>query len=1051
MASEFIEVISPNAKTQIEMIMGEVDKLADKIRKIPEFKLSNSPSGADDNIKKLTADLALQAKEIDNLKNKLAGLNQEKQKSATLTTQQKVDNAIILKQEKQQATLTSAYADAYAKLNTQRTIAKTKLQDEISAVKQNNAEIRKAQKEFDVLNKKVAAADKAVGRFSDANRKINGLASSVGNLMAAFGVTTGLYLFANIAKDIYQVTKQLQSLDLALKMVSGSQEEFANNQSFLKNLAEQYGIEIKGLTKNFTEFWVASKGKLEAEQIKAIFTSISKSVAVMGLSVEQQDSAFLALQQMMSKGTVQAEELKKQLGNALPGAVKAATMAYQALHPELKVTEKLFMEQMKAGKVLSSELLPELAKAYEKLYGIENVKRAETLQAAQERLANSWTDLVRSMNESETGGISMFFKTIIDGATDAMKSIGWLNDDWDKLLEKSMGEGRAKGDVAFEKAFMKNIKQVSKDGKLVSFNELGKDNGKQFYENAKGQLTEEQITLKVLNESRQKHIELKEEELKLRIEWQRLVDEGNDPVGTKRKLERLYKEIGTIETVIGIARQRAGLDKASPKASADTATTKAQIEAERKSEKDRLKAIEDSAKIEYDLKISNLEKQKQLAQDEIDLANAVTQNKEIQYQDVIDATKYYNGFLIAIEKAKYDEEVRLAGENSKEKEIAYNKWFISTLKLSKEMAESLLKVTKDFAKEGNDVASKMLSDFEENAKKFEEIDKRMKDGKADNDKERLESQRRAFNEFMGNLAGKSGFGESFDLLGQINPETGKTIMGDLLDTDDKGEKAKAYFLAVSTVAQDAMNAIDQADEERYQRRLARLDKEEATALKYAGDGAAAKAKIEADFDKKRKELEIKEWKRKQKVAIVNIAIDTAQAAMASWKNTGFPWAAAAAIAMGAIQIGIVASQKMPEYFKGTDNAEAGLAWTQERGAEIVLDKHNRVKTFGSDGGAQLTMLDKGDKVKTADQTKKLMFDAGLNSILSDNGIKEAKIEIINKGLTVSEMREVMMETLGVRSTQNINFDKNGFSTYISKNGNITRRNEDRGSGIGITL
>ena len=110
---------------------------------------------------------------------------------------------------------------------------------------------------------------------------------------------------------------------------------------------------------------------------------------------------------------VETEELKKQLGNALPGAIKAATMAYQTLHPEMKVTEEFFMEQMKAGKVLSSELLPELAKAYEKLYGIENVKRAETLQAAQERLQNSWTDLVRSMNSSETGGISLFFKFII--------------------------------------------------------------------------------------------------------------------------------------------------------------------------------------------------------------------------------------------------------------------------------------------------------------------------------------------------------------------------------------------------------------------------------------------------------------------------------------------------------------------------------------------------------------------------------------------------------------------------------------------------------------
>ena len=80
-----------------------------------------------------------------------------------------------------------------------------------------------------------------------------------------------------------------------------------------------------------------------------------------------------------------------------------------------------------------------------------------------------------------------------------------------------------------------------------------------------------------------------------------------------------------------------------------------------------------------------------------------------------------------------------------------------------------------------------------------------------------------------------------------------------------------------------------------------------------------------------------------------------------------------------------------------------------------------------------------------------MFNSELNNLLTDNGIKEAKIEIVNKGLTVDEMDLIMAKHLGSRSTQNINFDKNGFSTYISKNGNITRRNEDRGSGIGITV
>ncbi len=914
---------------------------------------------------------------------------------------------------------------AYVQLTANREKAKNKLQDLIASERASSAEIRKAQKEFDVLNKKVAAADKAVGRFSDANRKINGLASSVGNLMTAFGVGTGLYLAVDIAKNIFNTTLSLQEMDLSLNAVSGSLKKFEENSAFLKRISFAYGGNIEKLTHSFVQFYASAKDKIAEREIKNIFESITKSGAFLGLSMERQERGFLALQQMMSKTTVMAEELRGQLSESLPNAVGTMTKAYQNLHPEMKVTEKFFLEQVKAGKVLSAEILPEYAKQLEISLGIENTEKINTARVAIGRLKLAWIQLIKAVTESNLGsitgqtfaGMSIIGTALLDKIKRGFQNVGQLASE---SMQKGMEEGRESAE--------KGIYDETIDKRLNKAREQIKKAQKEYLaENLALQANQRKLRFTpktAVNEQIIKDLEQQ-------------IEQGSNIVG-------FWK--GYVEQSAEIIKELK-----SPKVGAEATTTKAQIEAEKREREKRLKSIEEANKLEYDLKMSNLEVQKQLAQDEIDLANAITQNKEIQYQDVIDATKYYNGVLIAIEKAKYDEEVRLAGENSKEKEIAYNKWFISTLKLSKEMAESLLKVTKDFAKEGNDVAKQMLSDIEENAKAFEDIDKRMTDRKIKNDKDKLESQRRAFNEFMGGLADKSGFKETFDLLGQINPETGKTIMGDLLDTDDKGEKAKAYFLAVSTVAQDAMNAIDQADEERYQRRLARLEKEKEVALSFAGDSAAAKAKIEADFDKKKKALEIKEFKRKQKMTIANIAIDTAQAAMASWAKTGFPWAAAAAIAMGAIQIGIVAAQKPPEYWTGTDNAEAGLAWSNERGAEIITDKNDRIKDFGDNKGARLTMMAKGDKVYTASETKKIMFNSELNNLLTDNGIKDAKIEIVNKGLTVEEMDLVLAKHLGNRTVQSINFDKNGFSAYVSKNGNITRDNYSRGSGIGQTF
>ena len=96
-------------------------------------------------------------------------------------------------------------------------------------------------------------------------------------------------------------------------------------------------------------------------------------------------------------------------------------------------------------------------------------------------------------------------------------------------------------------------------------------------------------------------------------------------------------------------------------------------------------------------------------------------------------------------------------------------------------------------------------------------------------------------------------------------------------------------------------------------------------------------------------------------------------------------------------------------------------------------------------------MEKGDKVKTASETKRIMFDAGLNSILSDNGIKEAKIEIVNKGLTVDEMDMVIGKHFANIQTNHTSFDQRGIQQWSEKNGNRTIRNANRGSGIGFKV
>jgi hypothetical protein len=58
--------------------------------------------------------------------------------------------------------------------------------------------------------------------------------------------------------------------------------------------------------------------------------------------------------------------------------------------------------------------------------------------------------------------------------------------------------------------------------------------------------------------------------------------------------------------------------------------------------------------------------------------------------------------------------------------------------------------------------------------------------------------------------------------------------------------------------------------------------------------------------------------------LFNIAIDTAQGIISALASTPPNVPLSVAIGLGAVQIGLVASQKVPQYFDGTDNHTGGL-------------------------------------------------------------------------------------------------------------------------------
>lgn len=271
---------------------------------------------------------------------------------------------------------------------------------------------------------------------------------------------------------------------------------------------------------------------------------------------------------------------------------------------------------------------------------------------------------------------------------------------------------------------------------------------------------------------------------------------------------------------------------------------------------------------------------------------------------------------------------------------------------------------------------------------------------------------------------------------------------DLLDSAETfTEKFAVYFNSIGEVAQDAFNFISAEGQKNFDAEKERLQAQYDISLKYAGDNKAAQEKLADDLEKKKKEIDYREAKAKQKQALFNIAIDTAQAVISAVAESpltfGLPWSAFA-LALGATQAALVASQEIPRYWMGGTH-DGGLMMVNDgKGSnykETVVTPDGKV--MKPQGRNVIMDAPAGTEIFTANQ-----WDAKLAEMLQGKGIDMAPVINNNSGLSKSDMYDVLMDTLGSQPQHYSNFDANGATEYIMKGGNKTILNRNRSNGKG---
>lgn len=281
-------------------------------------------------------------------------------------------------------------------------------------------------------------------------------------------VVGGLGL-VSLARNLKETAIQLSVAKASLENVSDSLIEAGDNFEFLKRISNEYGQDLVVLTQSFAKFRAAAGyAGVSLEEIKHIYEALTRAAGAYHLSAEQTYLVMVAVEQMFSKGKVTAEELRRQLGNSLPGAfgimAEAAGRAGVTMHGTTGELEKA----MKAGKVLAKDVLPEFANILNEKTEFANF---DSLQSSINRFSNAWTMFVERIN----------FDSFLQGIVDfGRKALNFFNENLQGIKQllisvfagiastKIFNKIKASGDAAFNSLKAKMAETAIKERELNS-------------------------------------------------------------------------------------------------------------------------------------------------------------------------------------------------------------------------------------------------------------------------------------------------------------------------------------------------------------------------------------------------------------------------------------------------------------------------------------------------------------------------------------------------------------------------------------------------------
>ncbi|EAN0332250.1 hypothetical protein D6F77_17300 [Salmonella enterica] len=240
------------------------------------------------------------------------------------------------------------------------------------------------------------------------------------SLRQLVGGFVSAYALLELSQKTIEAGVKRQSAQLASTAIFGADTQQA--RMFAASFSHQIGQNYTDTMKQYSNFAAGAQPTLGFQGTQEFYKNAAMFARIRGATDEDLKGIMVAFQQMASKGKVQAEELRGQLGDRLAGAVQLFADAIGKTPQEL---DKL----MQDGKLLAQDVLPKVSERMAEL-----VKQAGGMNAVSKQTATS-------MGQAK----AMWDNTLVALFNNSSEGISQLSNSVAMFLQGSMGTTQALG------------------------------------------------------------------------------------------------------------------------------------------------------------------------------------------------------------------------------------------------------------------------------------------------------------------------------------------------------------------------------------------------------------------------------------------------------------------------------------------------------------------------------------------------------------------------------------------------------------------------------